>query len=116
MAEYLASNQGIFGQIIITIINKLTIDGRLVNFSNDDLKSLTFPKKIVQKCQQLKKDYWHVKAILLSNRKMAIIIDEAFRKAANEHPVHGGIKTRPFHGRRLLIMRTAQLSLRHHRI
>ena len=92
MAEYLASNQGNFGQSIITIINKLTIDGRLVKFSNDELKALTFPKKIEQKCQRLKKDYWHVKAILLSNRKMAIIIDEAFRNAVNEHPMHGGVK------------------------
>ena len=33
-----------------------------------------------------------VKAILLSNRKMAIIIDEAFRNAVNNHPMYNGVK------------------------
>lgn len=92
MAEYYASNQGNFGQSIISIINQLTIEGRLVKVSNDEMKALAFPKKIEEKCQRLKKDYWHVKAILLSNRKMAIIIDEAFRNAVNEHPIHDGVK------------------------
>lgn len=90
--EYLASNQGNFGQSIITIINKLTIDGRLVKISTEEMKAFTFPKSLDKKCLKLNKDYWHLKAILLSNRKAAIIIDKAFRDAVNNHPKHNGIQ------------------------
>jgi hypothetical protein len=90
--EYLSSNQGNFGRSIITIINQLTIDGRIVKFSTEELKALTFKKRLDEKCQKLNKDYWHLKAILLSNRKLAVIIDKAFREAVNNHPIHEGIQ------------------------
>lgn len=90
--EYLASNQGNFGQSIITIINQLTIDGRLVKISTEEMKALTFPKSLEKKCQKLNKDYWHLKAILLSNRKIALIIDKAFRDAVNSHPKYDGVQ------------------------
>lgn len=76
----------------MSIITRLTKAERIVMISNEKLKTLKFSKTIDKKCLKLDKDYWHVKAILLSNRKMAIIIDEAFRNAVNEHPMHGGIK------------------------
>ena len=92
MAEYSASNQGNFGQSIITVINQLTIDGRLVRISTEEMKAVKFPKTIDKKCLKLNKDYWHLKAILLSNRKIAIIIDKAFRDAVNNHPKFDGIQ------------------------
>jgi hypothetical protein len=46
LSEYLSSNQGNFGQSIITIVNKLTIEGRIVKFSTEELKALTFKKKL----------------------------------------------------------------------
>ena len=92
MAEYYASNQGNFGQSIITIINQLTIGGRLVRISTEEMKAVKFPKRLDKERLKLNKDYWHLKAILLSNRKIAIIIDKAFRDAVNNHPMHNGVK------------------------
>ena len=92
LIEYLSSNQGNFGQSIITIVNQLTIEGRIVKLSTDELKALTFKKKLDEKCLKLNKDYWHLKAILLSNRKTAIIIDKAFRDAVNSHPKYEGVQ------------------------
>jgi len=92
LIEYLSSNQGNFGQSIITIVNQLTIEGRIVKLSTDELKALTFKKKLDEKCLKLNRDYWHLKAILLSNRKTAIIIDKAFRDAVNSHPKYEGVQ------------------------
>lgn len=92
LKEYHDSNRGNWGQSIITIINRLTKDERLVSISNDQMESLRFPKRLDEKYQRLNKDYWHIKAILLSNRKVAIIIDSAFREAINAHPKHESIK------------------------
>lgn len=94
LIEYHDSNRGNFGQSIFTIINQLTKDGRTVRFENEELKAVKFSKKLDEKCLRLNKDYWHLKAILLSNRKMAIIIDKAFRDAVNSHPKHEGIHAR----------------------
>lgn len=92
LAEYHASNQGNFGQSIFTIIDQLTRDGRLVKISTEEMKAVKFPKRLNEKCLKLNKDYWHLKAILLSNRKMAIIIDKAFRDAVNNHPKFNDIQ------------------------
>jgi hypothetical protein len=92
LSEYLASNQGNFGRSIITIVDQLTREGRIVKISTEEMKALKFPKKLEEKCQKLNKDYWHLKAILLSNRKLAIIIDVAFRDRVNDHPKHGGVQ------------------------
>lgn len=92
LLEYHASNQGNFGQSIFTIIDQLTRDGRLVAISNEEMKAVKFPKRLDEKCLKLNKDYWHLKAILLSNRKIAIIIDKAFRDAVNSHPKFDGIQ------------------------
>ena len=92
LAEYHSSNQGNFGQSIITIINQLTISGRLVRISTEEMKAVKFPKRLDEKCLKLNKDYWHLKAILLSNRKIAIIIDKAFRDAVNNHPKFDGVQ------------------------
>lgn len=92
LKEYHDSNRGNYGQSILSIIDRLTKDERIVMISNEQLKALTFPKKLEEKCLQLNKDYWHLKAILLSNRKMGIIIDKAFREAVNNHPIFEGVK------------------------
>ncbi|CAN5244421.1 hypothetical protein BH09BAC4_BH09BAC4_49670 [soil metagenome] len=92
LAEYHSSNQGNFGQSITTIINQLTISGRLVRISTEEMKAIKFSKRLDEKCLKLNKDYWHLKAILLSNRKIAIIIDKAFRDAVNNHPKFEGVQ------------------------
>ena len=91
LKEYYDSNRGNWGQSIITIINRPTKDERLVRISNEQMENLRFPKRLDEKYQRLNKDYWHIKAILLSNRKLAIIIDSNFRNAINDHPKHDGV-------------------------
>ncbi|GAB4014497.1 hypothetical protein GCM10028808_37120 [Spirosoma migulaei] len=93
LKEYHDSNRGNYGQSILSIIARLTKDERIVMISNEQLKALSFPKKLEQKCLRLDKDYWHLKAILLSNRKIAIIIDQRFRDAVNIHPKFDGVQT-----------------------
>ena len=92
LLEYHASNRGNFGQSIFTIIDQLTRDGRLVKISTEEMKTMQFPKRLDEKCLKLNKDYWHLKAIILSNRKVAIIIDKAFRDAVNNHPKVDGVQ------------------------
>lgn len=92
LKEYHDSNRGNYGQSILSIISRLTKEERIVMISNEQLEALTFPKTIDKKCLKLNKDYWHLKAILLSNRKAAIIIDKAFRDAVNNHPKFDGVQ------------------------
>lgn len=92
LKEYHDSNRGNYGQSILSIIARLTKDERIVMISNEQLKALNFPKKLDEKCQRLDKDYWHLKAILLSNRKMTLIIDQRFRDAVNSHPKFDGVQ------------------------
>jgi len=92
LKEYHDSNRGNYGQSILSIIARLTKEERIVMISNEQLDALRFSKTIDKKCIKLNKDYWHLKAILLSNRKMAVIIDKAFRDAVNSHPKHEGIQ------------------------
>ncbi|MCY7360421.1 MAG: hypothetical protein LH609_23775 [Rudanella sp.] len=92
LKEYHDSNRGNYGQSILSIIARLTKEERIVMISNEQLEILRFSKTIDKKCLKLNKDYWHLKAILLSNRKMAVIIDKAFRDAVNCHPKHEGIQ------------------------
>ncbi|GAB4041496.1 hypothetical protein [Spirosoma jeollabukense] len=91
--EYHDSNRGNYGQSILSIISRLTKDERLVNITNAQLDELKFSKTTEKKCLRLKKDYWHLKAILLSNRKIAVIIDKAFRDAVNNHPKFEGVQS-----------------------
>jgi hypothetical protein len=92
LKEYHDSNRGNYGQSILSIITRLTKDERIVMISNEQLEKFRFSKTVDKRCLKLKKDYWHLKAILLSNRKIALIIDKAFRDAVNCHPKHEGIQ------------------------
>lgn len=95
LKEYYSSNRGNFGQSIITIIDRLTRENRLVRIENVQLKSFTFPSHIEKKINKLRmniEDYDHLKTIVLSNRKIGIIIDEKLRLSVKDYPIIDKIK------------------------
>jgi hypothetical protein len=72
----------------IAIINACQRDGRFIEISNDELKSLSFSKKIEKKLLSNRKDWWHIKAVILSPRKLAISFDNNFVQDVNNFPGH----------------------------
>lgn len=85
--EYLRGNQN-----LIVVINKLTIDGRLNPIKNSLLKSFTFPKRIENKFISDFNDRVHIKSIVLSHRKIALIGDNKLLFDINSLPRFDGIK------------------------
>ncbi|MGM9510973.1 hypothetical protein ACS5NO_24780 [Larkinella sp. GY13] len=92
LKEYLSSNRGNWGQSILTIISRLTKDERLVFISNEQMENLRFTKVTERRLTCNAEDRWHLKTILLSHRKIAVIIDVALRNDVNNHANHEGIK------------------------
>ena len=87
LVEYGRSNQAIF-----TLTDTLNRQGRLKIIENDKHKSLLFNKLTERRLTCNEEDRWHLKTILLSSRKMAIIIDSALREDVNGHPIYEGVK------------------------
>jgi hypothetical protein len=66
---------------ITFIIDKLTREGRLVKYRNQEIKEFQrkkFKKTIVKKLRSNKKDHDHIPVVLLSDRKYALSIDDNF--------------------------------------
>jgi hypothetical protein len=66
---------------IIAIVDLCTKQGRLNNITNDQIKGFRasyFTKKVCRHLRSNSADHDHIPAILLSYRKFAIIIDDAF--------------------------------------
>ena len=82
LSEYHLSNYNVKGnQNIITIISILTKQGRLSKISNQaikDFKQEYYTKKNVKKLTCNQEDREHIPIILLSDRKYALAIDDAF--------------------------------------
>lgn len=80
--EYSRSNQNIKdGQNIILIIARLQRQGRLIKIDNQAIKDFQqehFTKKIQKKLSCNEEDREHIPIVLLSNRKYALSIDDAF--------------------------------------
>jgi uncharacterized membrane protein len=78
--------------IILGIIGILTQQGRLNKISNEQLNNYSFPKHIENKLLSNKKDRDHLKTILLSYRKLAITLDDKFRRDISNYPKVDKIK------------------------
>ena len=82
--EYSRSNQNIKdGQNIILIIGRLQKQGRLIKIANQAIKDFQqehFTKKTEKKLSCNEEDREHIPVVLLSNRKYALSIDDAFVK------------------------------------
>jgi hypothetical protein len=80
--EYYASAQHAYTDTCMpVIIDQLTREGRLVKISNEQIKNFHteyFKPKIIKRLKSNKKDWDHIPAVLLSNRKYALAIDDNF--------------------------------------
>jgi hypothetical protein len=73
---------------ICAIVDRLTRDGRLIKIKNSELRSFKFSKSIERSLRSNKKDWNHLKTILLSHRKYAITMDNDFTFDVNHFPKH----------------------------
>lgn len=82
LGEYSRSNQNIKdGQNIIVIIARLQKQGRLAFIKNQEIKDFQqvhFTKKTEKKLSCNEEDREHIPVVLLSHRKYALSIDDAF--------------------------------------
>ena len=78
LVEYGRTNQN-----IAVLTNKLLIDGRLRIIPSTEHKQFTFTKREEKDLCCNNEDRWHLRTVLLSHRKIAIAIDENFRKDIN---------------------------------
>ena len=80
--EYMASCRGTYGRTSIPVImDKLTREGRLVNVSNEDIKTFKnkyFTKAVEKKLRSNNEDRNHIPVVLLSERKYALTKDTNF--------------------------------------
>jgi hypothetical protein len=87
LVEYGRTNQN-----LSVLVNKLLADGRLIKFESKELNKIKFKKSILKTLKSNTEDQLHMKVILLSDRKIAIIIDKNFRSDVNNYPKFKGIK------------------------
>lgn len=80
--EYIDSSQNCSkSSAIPVIISKLTKEGRINRFSNNDIKvfkRLHFKPKVVKRLRSSIKDRDHIPIVMMSERKLALTIDENF--------------------------------------
>jgi len=76
---------------IVVVIARLTRDGRLIKFSKSQLDALVFSKRIERRLRSNRKDHAHIKAVLLSDRKLALSLDNNFRHDLNNFPGYQAI-------------------------
>ena len=87
LVEYGRTNQN-----LSVLVNKLLAEGRLIKFESKDMNAIRFDKKTLKSLKSNVEDRNHLKVILLSDRKIAIIIDKKFRDDVNGFPKYNGIK------------------------
>lgn len=82
MEEYLRTFRGSFLENAMPmIVNRLTIEGRLIKISNAEIKAFQhaeFVPRIVRQMQSNAEDREHIPVVLLSERKYALTNDEKF--------------------------------------
>lgn len=82
LSEYSRSNrEGKESQTLSVIISKLTREGRLIKIDNEQIKEfkrIHFTKKVEKKLTCNQEDREHIPTVLLSHRKYALSIDDAF--------------------------------------
>jgi hypothetical protein len=71
------------------IINHLTRTGRLIKISSAQLDALIIPKRVQRRLESNFADHVHLKTVLLSNRKLAVVGDKRLRDDINNYPGGG---------------------------
>lgn len=100
LEEYCRSFRGSFlTNAMPMIVNRLTIDGRLVNISNAEIrefKNAEFVPRIVRHMQSNAEDREHIPVVLLSERKYALTNDGGFTHDLGLFPRYGAtVSDRP---------------------
>jgi hypothetical protein len=81
---------------IVIIIDRLTRDGRLNKFTPEQLKGLRFKKHVQRNLRSNRKDHPHIKVVLLSDRKLALSLDDNLRYDVNNFPGYKALaRSRP---------------------
>ena len=92
LTEYVSSTGGSISPTnIVIIIARLTRDGRLIKLSRQQLDEFVFNRRIEGVLRSNRKDHPHIKAVLLSNRKLALSLDDNFRYDLNNFPGHQAV-------------------------
>jgi hypothetical protein len=92
LTEYVSSTGGSISPTnIVIIIARLTRDGRLIKLSRQQLDEFVFNRRIERVLRSNRKDHPHIKAVLLSNRKLALSLDDNFRYDLNNFPGHQAV-------------------------
>lgn len=79
---------------IVVIIAQLTRDGRLLKFTKQQLDEFRFTTRTERRLRCNRKDHPHVKAVLLSERKLAVSLDDNFRYDVNNFPGYRAVARR----------------------
>ncbi len=100
MGEYCRSFRDSFlTNAMPMIVNRLTIDGRLVNISNTEIrkfKTAEFVPRVVHHMQSNAEDREHIPVVLLSERKFALTNDGDFAHDLGLFPRYGAmVSNRP---------------------
>lgn len=86
VAEYHGSLSRGGSSTFIAVLSQLQREGREVFFSNEVLKAYKFSKALERTLRSNKKDWWHLKAVVLSPRRLAVSFDVAFLADINSFP------------------------------
>lgn len=82
LSEYNRSNTNVYnGTCISIIVDQLKREGRLITISNNQIKEFHrqyFTKKVEKSLRCNEEDRNHIPVVLLSERKYALAIDDAF--------------------------------------
>ncbi len=82
IGEYMRSTRGAYSATNISVIvDKLTREGRLIKISNQDIKDFKqryFKSRIIRNLTCNQEDRDHIPVVLLSDRRYALSLDNAF--------------------------------------
>lgn len=92
LTEYVSSSGASPSETnIVVIIARLTREGRLIKFGKQQLDDFRFSRRTERTLRSNRKDHPHIKAVLLSTRKLALSIDEKFRYDVNSFPGYDAV-------------------------
>jgi hypothetical protein len=92
LAEYVSSTGASSSPTnMVVIVARLTRDGRLIKFTQQQLDGFKFSKSEERNLRSNRKDHSHLKVVLLSDRKFAVSLDDNFRYDVNNFPGHRAI-------------------------
>lgn len=86
LGEYGASLSSGGSSTFLTIVERLGREGRVNFISNEQLKGFRFSKATERTLGSNRKDWPHIKAVILSSRKLALSYDVEFCRDVNEFP------------------------------